>query len=123
MFKSVTIFSAVVVFMVAAATAPVAFARNNTQSGTVRTMDELERNGWVCYQVLNQSYHYLCMDPPWGQTYECHFGFCSPVPARTGDRVSTTPNRTATPAAPATSPQPRAVQAPSEIQAAPRAGL
>lgn len=118
--KFISNLSAAAAFTVATAMAPAAFAKNNAQSGTVRTMDDLQRNGWVCYQILNQSYHYLCMDPPWGQTYECHFGFCTPAPARsTGDRVSTTPNGTATTTAPATAPQTGAVGTTSGSQAAP----
>jgi hypothetical protein len=105
--KFIATLSAAVAFTGAVAMAPAAFARNNAPNSTVRTMDDLQQNGWYCMQASDAAYYSICTKP-FDQTYECHLGVCVPTPARsTGNRMSTTPNATASTAGPATAPQTR----------------
>lgn len=93
--KSIATLCAAAAFAVAAAIASPAFATNNSQGGTAVSQDELERNGWYCMQSSEAPYYYVCTKV-FGQTYECHFGICSPTAIRpAGNRVSRMPNGTA----------------------------
>lgn len=115
--KSIATLSVVAAFAVAAAIAPPAFAVNNSQSGTVTTQDDLEKNGWYCMQSSETSYYWVCTKV-FDQTYECHFGFCSPAPIRpAGNRVSRMPNGAATATTP---PLTGTARTPSGTQATPR---
>jgi hypothetical protein len=86
--KSIPTLCAAVAFAVAAAIASPAFATNNQQSGTVVSQADLVASGWYCMQSSEAPYYYLCTKV-FDQTYECHFGICSPASVRpAGNRVS-----------------------------------
>lgn len=93
------------------ATAPAAFAANNTQSSTIRTKGDLEQNGWYCMRSSDGSY-WLCTKV-FDQTYTCQLGICWPTPIRSDDgRVSRMPNAGASLTERATPPQTRGIAAP-----------